>query len=859
MTVSTTMTPEIRLSRSVGGYSNSSLAPWSLTFDELVANLSKPTVGTKDGSYFVRGPFNGTALRADQHITEANVAIIDGDSRMDPETGTIESGAPHPLLVHEALRDEDITHCIYTSHSHGGEKGNRWRLVIPAPLGSDHRALMACVDYVLGILHRAGVFVAPARENYAWSQPWYLPRIRDTGAEFLTFAHDGGETLDVASIMAAWHKEAPRQPDVAPETQRPKSAEGLIGHYVAEHGTPEKMAKRLEAAGYLLKSAHHLNDAPCYRYLHPRSQTGQPGVLLYRARNGVWRVCSHHGDYCQLAEIDKKTGKPLAHDAFDLFRIFEHGGDLAKGLRAIDPRPTIKVFGGSLETNVRQAIRALGEQQPPTVFQRGTLLTRVAHLPEAAELLGMTIPKGTSHLLTLTANDMRLRLAKAAMWSRSIKENGEVLWVDADPPVAVAHGVLSSLGEWGKIPPLIGLTDAPIIRPDGSIMDRPGFDPASRLYYGGSAPPLTVPDRPSREDAIAAARYALSVFAEFPFLNRELDEAVTLALLLTLIKRPGLQLAPLFGISATAPGSGKGLWAETCNLLVRGRDAALMPPVGGTDGDQEMRKRITALLMEGIASVTLDNWSTSIGGDAINALLTAATWSDRLLATNTTVTLPARVTWVASGNNLSCRGDMVRRTLLAIIDPRCERPEQREFEVKNLTHHVLSHRGKLLSALYTVLRAYALAGEPEKHGPTLGRFEQWTMAVAAPIRWLGWPDPIQSQERLRADDPETARLSAFLSAWHGVFGDRTITVAELIGTAMGEGHSFGAVSERRAALREALEDAAGDRPGQINRKKLGWFLRYFAGRVCDGMALFADHGRRDVVRYRVGLAAGYGL
>ena len=853
------MADPIPLSRSTGGVSNTALTPWAPTFEELMAALGKPMVGPKDGSYFVRGPFNGTALRADAHITEANAVIIDGDSRMDFETGTIESGAPHPLLAHEALKDEDIAHIIYTSHSHGGEKGNRWRAVIPAPLGGDHRALLASVDHLIGILHRAAVPVAPVKENYAWAQPWYFPRVREAGAEFLAFTHDGGETLDVATILATWHREAPRQPDVAPDAPRPKSAETLIGRFVAEHGTPEKIAARLEAAGYLLTCAHALNDAPCYRYLHPRSQTRQPGVLLFKSRAGVWRVCSHHGDYDLLAEIDKKTGKPLAHDAFDLFRIFEHGKDLTKALKAIDPRPIIRVYGGSLRTNATQAIRALGKQAPPVVYQRGSILTRVAHLPEAAELLGMTIPKGTATLVTIGPVDMRLRLADAAHFERSIKENGEVLWVDTDPPGPLAQAVLAATGEWERIPLLVAITEAPIIRPDGSLFDQPGYEPGSRLYYEGGAPALRLPERPDRATALRAAQFLLEPFAEFPFLDRPQDEAVTLALLLTLVQRATLPLAPLFGVSATAPGSGKGLLVEVCNLIARGRDAAIMPPPGGMDGEAETRKRITALLLQGVSSVLLDNWTSAIGGDSMNALLTSASWSDRILGQSQTVTLPARITWIATGNNLTVRGDLVRRTLLAVINPQCERPEQREFTVKNLPELVLRKRGDYLSALYTILRAYQLAGEPEKDGPTLGRFEAWSRAVVAPIRWLGWPDPVKSQDRLRADDPETLKLAALLLAWHGVFADETVTVAALIEAATNQDRVFGnpprsVAREDQSALREALEDIAGDRPGQINRRKLGWYLRHFHGRVYDGLALFVDKTRQDALRYRVGPA-----
>lgn len=851
----------IRLSRSPGPVTNTTLTLWTPTFGELTATLSRPVIGRKDGSYFVRGPVHGTDIRADQHITEANLVVVDADSRIDPESGAIESGAPHPLLAHEALRDEDIAHVIYTSHSHGGDKGNRWRAVIPAPLGGDHCALLASVDYVIDVLHRAAIPVAPVKENYAWAQPWFFPRIRDTGAEFLSFTHDGGETLDVAGILVQWQREAPVQPDVAPEPQRlAGSGRGLIGQYVAEHGTPEKMAKRLEEFGYILKSAHHLNGAPCYRYLHPRSQTRQPGVLLFKSRNGIWRVVSHHGDYDPLAKIDAKTGKVLAGDAFDIFRILAHGGDLAKALRAMDPRPVIRVYGGSLRENTERSIRALAKQAAPSVYQRGSILARVAHLPEALEVQGMTIPKGTATLVTLDATDMRLRLADAAIYQKAVKIDGQMQWVDTDPPIPVATAVLSSAGEWYGLPVLVAIAEAPILRRDGSLHDQPGYDPETRLYYEGGAPALRLAGHPDRAAAIRAAQYLLELFAEFPFADRRQDESVTLALLLTLVQRAALPLAPLFGVSATAPGSGKGLLVEVCNLIARGRDAAIMPPPGGMDGDAETRKRITALLLQGVSSVLLDNWTSAIGGDSMNALLTSAQWSDRILGQSQTVTLPSRVTWAATGNNLTVRGDMVRRTLLVVINPQCERPEQREFSIKNLPELVLRRRGDYLSAIFTILRGYRLAGEPEKDGPVLGRFEPWSRAVAAPIRWLGLPDPVISQDRLRADDPEMLKLAALLTAWHAVFGTETVTVASLIEAATHPDRIYGTpprlveTRDQQNALIEALEDIAGDRPGQINRRKLGWYLKHFAGRVLDGLALFVDNSRQNALRYRVGPA-----
>lgn len=55
---------------------------------------------------------------------------------------------------------------------------------------------------------------------------------------------------------------------------------------------------------------------------------------------------------------------------------------------------------------------------------------------------------------------------------------------------------------------------------------------------------------------------------------------------------------------------------------------------------------------------------------------------------------------------------MVRRTLKLTLDPECERPELRTFEIPNLIAHLRANRQRLLSALFTILRGYRQAAWP---------------------------------------------------------------------------------------------------------------------------------------------------
>jgi len=856
---------EIFLSLSPGGANNTSLTPWAGSFEDLADLLKTPTVGPKDGPYLVRGDTHGKP-RKDENLSEAHLVIIDGDSRLVPSKllaqGEVVIGAPPALDAHDALKSADIAHIIATTHSHG-IRGNRWRCYIPVDKPFLKTELSALVGHVITLLHDAGVMVAPAKENLAWSQLWYLPRIRDDAAPFEFYQHDGGYRLNFDDVdLLAKHPEPEpeeHQQQPAPEGDEidlaglsamgdPAPRSGIIGQVNAKF-PPEKILELLGKHGYRVASQTSLNGSPCWRLLSPASTSGAAGVALFKSKAGVWRVVSHHGEHCRLAL--QKDGVVVALDAFDISTALEFNGDPKKALsewrKRLDPRPVIKVFGGSLTDNTEDCIKAIANQKPPRLFQRGQVLTRVVHVPETVETDGIRYAKGCAVLSPVCVPDLRIHLQRAARFEKPrALPDGEIEWVPCDPAPQLAQSVLSLCGEWDGIPPMLALSEAPILRPDGSVVTVTGYDPITRLFHDGRCPELTLSASPDLAEAKRAAEYMLSPFKEFPFEHPKIDQSVLLAYLITLLLRALLRLAPLFGVSATAPGSGKGLLIEACNLLVRGRDAAIMsPPGGGQDAESETRKRITSILASGATSVCLDNVTTALGGESLNALLTASEWSDRILGQSVMVKLPTRVALAATGNNLHCRGDMVRRMLRLSIDPGVERPEQRSFQT-DLIREVTTNRGMLLSALLTILRAYIAAGRPEDGGRTLGRFEGWSRAVAAPIRWLGFPDPTDSQEFLRSEDPEASKLGNLLSAWSSVIGRDSVTVQEIIVRATG---GFAGTGEGET-LRAACVEVAGDR-GVINPRLFAWYLRSNTGRVVSGLRITPDRAYKTITKWQV--------
>jgi len=214
-------------------------------------------------------------------------------------------------------------------------------------------------------------------------------------------------------------------------------------------------------------------------------------------------------------------------------------------------------------------------------------------------------------------------LSRHVKFHRMKEREGQFVPVPADAPAWLCKRINAKSGERG-LPELVGIINAPTLRADGSLLNVPGFDVETGLWLRQGAWPA-IPEHPSRNCLEAAWRVLWLPFSEFPYVSND-DRAVAATAILTAIVRRTLPLAPAFSFDAPAASSGKTLLA-TCVAELCGGE----PNIVAECAEEEIRKRILSVLMDGQPCVLLDNIKGMFKSPALEAFLTTQRYSDRVL------------------------------------------------------------------------------------------------------------------------------------------------------------------------------------------------------------------------------------
>jgi hypothetical protein len=275
---------------------------------------------------------------------------------------------------------------------------------------------------------------------------------------------------------------------------------------------------------------------------------------------------------------------------------------------------------------IDQAVKVLADRDKK-LFQRGGELVRISYPRRPADMQRLTT-SGAPKIESLPAAALRSRLTRHAQIVVLVpKRNGSVEKASKHPPKWLVDGVLAA-DEWPGVRPLEAVITTPVLLPDGTVLQRPGYHADSGLFYvrNGAYPPI--PEHPTYNDAKKALVELLEPVCDFPFARPEHRSAWVAATLTPIARFAFHGPAPLFLADANIRAAGKGLLLDLCSWIAMGWKFAVMPykhdPI-------EFEKCITAVAHAGERMVVLDNVAGFLGNAMLDAALTKTEWQGRIL------------------------------------------------------------------------------------------------------------------------------------------------------------------------------------------------------------------------------------
>jgi hypothetical protein len=310
-----------------------------------------------------------------------------------------------------------------------------------------------------------------------------------------------------------------------------------------------------------------------------------------------------------------------------------------------------------------------------------------------------------------------------------------------------AHGVLSAQQFLSCLPKVgrIATARLPTMRKNGVIALLPsGYDRESLT--------LTLPqcDYDLALSMSAAKEVIDDLLSEFPFGDDGRSKAVAVSGMVGLFAAGLLPTGvsrPVFIFLANAEGAGKTLLAK----------CAIAPTHGlvKTDGDlkdkAETSKELLAAVIEGRPYILFDNCKRHLDSPYLEAFVSAAVWSGRILGVSKTFSGENLMTVFVTGNGCTVSPDMRRRSLFVELFMESERAEDRKFLRVLDDAALIAIRPRILGALWALVREWDTAGRP-KPSNTHAAFPRWAEIIAGIVEFAGYRCPLETAEIPSAAD-----------------------------------------------------------------------------------------------------------
>jgi len=204
---------------------------------------------------------------------------------------------------------------------------------------------------------------------------------------------------------------------------------------------------------------------------------------------------------------------------------------------------------------------------------------------------------------------------------------------DRDAVKAVLAGSVFS-----GIRTLTDVVAVPVFRPDGTLLQRPGYDATTQLYYQPDAAYAAVSEDPTKAELERALALLLDPLRDYRRVFKQGQEALCVAVWLSAVFTPFLRQCvdgprPMIVVSANRAGGGKTKLVTAAALISDGRSPAMSGKMLGDDAELE---RILGMHIEGgTQTLCFDNVPSdqAIASPVLESYITSSDYTTRRIGT----------------------------------------------------------------------------------------------------------------------------------------------------------------------------------------------------------------------------------
>ncbi|MFF6858493.1 bifunctional DNA primase/polymerase [Streptomyces bacillaris] len=539
-----------------------------------------------------------------------------------------------------------------------------------------------------------------------------------------------------------------------------------------------------------------------------RAPAGQPGgssLAALRAlppdhpgRDNSWlcqvagKLARKHADYPaylrELREIDSESEVP--HEEGRFMKTADSIWDREQEKPAETREPVNPEWGYPIQlkdgaSNIRNLRTALNSGAIPDVYVQNGQLVKLYD-----DFGNVELPQGESQkaVTPLTNDGFGNEAADHIYFYKEVKDEdtGEYKKRREQPRQEVLRVVLGNRS-WPGVPPLRGITRVPILRIDGTVLNKAGYDADSGMYFDPMCEFDQVPGRPTRAEVDHAFDFVHNqVLGGFPYASQA-DRANAFAYATHAVGRRflegasdgGVQPTPGANITAGSQGTGKSYLANIVRWTSGGTMTDYRP-----DETELSKTVISSLYNKSGAVVILDNVPDGymVKNTTLANFLTSGTPDARLLGQTKNIRMINDVFWVLTGNGTRLSDDNRRRFFDIKLDAKMANPAMRDHfvlgDLESFFKRNRKNRAKFIWCCLVLWRAWVVAGADEATPPMRGSYGWWSRPTAGFLEFLGIEGFMDNYDP--GASAEADHWVPFLSAWFEKYGTKRLKVGQLM-------------------------------------------------------------------------------